>query len=370
MSLILWLSLSATPPRALPEPPDTKAVVLTLEKLQKLRERLMQGRANDRNLAEQETGMIATLEDLEFALNEAQRATRLTNERLLDSRERLDELNAQRDGLQNTAKKAQKRARTALGLLLHGNHAGGNKPLLRAYERQRVTRAATLWDKAKQTANLLEIKRREVESVRQHQKRLRQALSTLLKERNEVRGLAVKRLAELRRDRRGARRHAAALEKQRLALARWLKEVKPVATKGRPNQGIKRGRLLPPVAGKIVNGYGWQEAADRLTRWRNRGLDLQGIPASPIIASARGHVAFVGRSPGLGQALVVDHGGGWRTVYGGVAEAQVAVGDPLEAGQIVGLLGDSGQLHFELRSKTLAVNPTQWFQKPLGKSPP
>ena len=82
-----------------------------------------------------------------------------------------------------------------------------------------------------------------------------------------------------------------------------------------------------------------------------------------MVASAAGRVAFVGRSPGLGLALVLDHGHGWRTIYGGLSEARAAVGEDLEPGGVLGFLGDSGILHFELRSEALA----RWFNKPLKR---
>ncbi len=361
----LWFVLAlSTVPRAPLEPiDDQRTVTITLEKLQVLRDRLSQDRATDRDLAEQETRMVATLEDLEYALGEAKRATRLSRERLKDSQDHLDELLEQRTALEQTATKAKAQARQALGLLLRGNHAGANKPLLRAYERQRVQRASRLWERAEKSMAQLQEKTVAVARSKAAQESLKTDLERLLNERSEVRRLAEKRLAEVRRDRRRAKAHAQALEQQRLALAAWLAQVKPML--GAPHKGLRRGHLLPPVAGTMVNGYGWQEAKDKLTRWRNRGIDLEGLSTAPVVACAGGRVAFVGRSPGLGLALVLDHGQGWRTIYGGLSEAKVQVGDDLETGSVLGFLGDSGVLHFELRSEALAVNPTKWFNQPL-----
>ena len=94
----------------------------------------------------------------------------------------------------------------------------------------------------------------------------------------------------------------------------------------------------------------------------------QAIAEHHADAAATGRVAFVGRSPGLGLAMVIDHGRGWRTIYGGLSEAKALVGEDLQAGAVVGLLGDAGVLHFELRSEALAVNPTRWFQAPLDRT--
>ena len=93
----------------------------------------------------------------------------------------------------------------------------------------------------------------EVARSKATQERLKTDLDRLLNERAEVRRLAEKRLAEVRRDRKRARAHAKAMEQQRLALAAWLAQVKPML--GAPHLGLRRGHLLPPVAGRMVNSY-------------------------------------------------------------------------------------------------------------------
>ena len=366
MTFVFLLALTPGHQPSLAPINDQQAVRITLEKLQSLRDRLSQRKATDKDLAEQETRMVATLEDLEFALGEAKRAARLANQRLRDSDEQLSELESQSKGLQKTAEKARNQAKQALGLLLRGNHIGMDKPLMRAMERQRVARSGTLWRRAEQSALALQKSTARLTKVRLSQKRLKEDLDQLFTQRAEVRRLAELRLKEVRRDRKRAIAHARALEQQRLALAAWLDQVKPMLNM--PHKGLKRGALVPPVAGKVVNGYGWQEAKDRLTRWRNRGIDIEGLATAPVVAAAEGRVAFVGRSPGLGLAMVIDHGRGWRTIYGGLSETQAKPGDDLNAGSVIGFLGDSGVLHFELRSDALAVNPTRWFQAPLRRS--
>lgn len=364
--VLIFLALSAA---AQPAAEETKKTVsITLERLRSLRDDLLRDRATDKDLAEQETLMVATLEDLQFALGEAQRSSRLIERRLDDSQQLIDKLDKQRAALEKSIVRSKALTRTALGLLLRGNHSGADKPLLRAYQRQRMQRALSLWKatqaKDQELAKALDKGRRQ----RATQGALRSDLKRLLSEREKVRSLAQKRLVELRLDRKRARAHAAALEEQRLALAAWLAQVKPLLEA--PQRGLKRGALLPPVSGKVQNGYGWQEAADHLTRWRNRGLDLQGVAAAPVVAAAAGRVAFIGRSPSLGLTLVLDHGRGWRTIYGGLSEAKAQVEQDLSAGTILGLVGDSGLLHFELRSQALTVNPTHWFHKPLASASP
>ena len=85
MTLTLLLALSAAPQPKLQPVGDQQAVRITLEKLQTLGDRLSQRQASSRDLAEQERQMVGTLADLQFALDEAKRATRLASQRVRDT---------------------------------------------------------------------------------------------------------------------------------------------------------------------------------------------------------------------------------------------------------------------------------------------
>ena len=309
--------------------------------------------------------MVGTLADLQFALDEAKRATRLASQRVRDTEEQLDELESQSIGLQRTTR-ARQQAQRALGLLLRANHVGMDKPVFRALERQRVARATALWRRAQASAQALKANQAELAQLRSDQQRLKASLNQLLTARQQVKGLASQRLEEVRRDRRRAAAHAKALEQQRLALAAWLEQVKPMLNM--PHQGIKRGRLVPPVAGRVVNGYGWQEAKDKLTRWRNRGIDLEGLAGAPVLAAATGRVAFVGRSPGLGLAMVIDHGRGWRTIYGGLSEAKALVGEDLQAKRWSDSSATPASSTLSSEARRSRSTRPRWFQAPLDRT--
>jgi murein DD-endopeptidase MepM/ murein hydrolase activator NlpD len=79
-------------------------------------------------------------------------------------------------------------------------------------------------------------------------------------------------------------------------------------------------------------------------------------------------VRLVGRNAvddrGLGNAVIIDHGGGWRTIYGHMRRNSVAVkqGQPVDAGQKLGMIGLSGltefpRVHFEVRFAKRIVDP-------------
>lgn len=101
----------------------------------------------------------------------------------------------------------------------------------------------------------------------------------------------------------------------------------------------------------------------------HRGIDLVGSTwPCTVVAAARGRVVFAGRDPrtpavwtdpqgpppGLGFCVAIDHGGGVLTLYAHLAgQPFVADGDCVQAGEHLGIMGDSGysfgaHLHFEL----------------------
>ena len=70
----------------------------------------------------------------------------------------------------------------------------------------------------------------------------------------------------------------------------------------------------------------------------------------------------------FGAIVVLNHGDGYYTLYGHLSEIAVAQGQEVEAGQIVGRVGDSGTslkgtvLHFEIRKGAQALNPEDWLK--------
>ncbi len=85
---------------------------------------------------------------------------------------------------------------------------------------------------------------------------------------------------------------------------------------------------------------------------------------------APGLVAFAGTMSGYGRVVVVDHGGGVRTVYAHLSEVRVEKGQELRGRPVIGLSGSSGRttgahLHFEVQRRGGALDPV-----PLLGAPP
>lgn len=120
------------------------------------------------------------------------------------------------------------------------------------------------------------------------------------------------------------------------------------------------GDFVWPVRGSILSSFG--PGAGGL---RNNGIDIAVPAGSSIHATADGVVAYAGDKVAVfGGLVLINHGGGWVSVYGHASEVNVVRGQKVTRGQIIGLSGDTGyasrpKLHFELRKNRVPVDPIQ-----------
>ncbi|RSY90561.1 M23 family peptidase [Sphingomonas koreensis] len=118
-----------------------------------------------------------------------------------------------------------------------------------------------------------------------------------------------------------------------------------------------KGQFQWPVRGNIVRRFGPVASGER-----SDGLKIAVPLDTPVLAAADGTVAYVGSDiPSLGGLVILQHGGGWTTVYGHAGQLLVQRGQSVKRGQMIALSGDSGahraQLHFEMRQGRTPVDP-------------
>ncbi len=120
-----------------------------------------------------------------------------------------------------------------------------------------------------------------------------------------------------------------------------------------------RGTLPAPVAGKVVANYGQQHKSGATYR----GVILRAGHSAPIKAVAGGKVSFAGNVPGLGNTVIVSHGGRYHTVYARLGSLEVKEGQSIGGGTEIGTLpADNADMHFELRDQGKAVDPVPWLK--------
>jgi septal ring factor EnvC (AmiA/AmiB activator) len=120
----------------------------------------------------------------------------------------------------------------------------------------------------------------------------------------------------------------------------------------------QRGRLAAPVTGevRVIDG--------RRNEGEGEGLEFQANPGTPVRAAAGGRVAFSDRYGSYGRLVILDHGAGYYTAYGGLGHVEVRVGDDLSPYARIGdIAGDTTRpgLFFEVRKGTRALPPRAWL---------
>jgi len=129
-----------------------------------------------------------------------------------------------------------------------------------------------------------------------------------------------------------------------------------------------KGRLMWPVSGKIIRGYGKHTHPKYGTVTMNNGVDISASSGAPIVAVAAGTCEFVDWIDSFGKCVILNHGGGYYTLYAHVADTSVSQGQKVGKGQVIASVGDTGSLegyvcHFEIRKGRGALDPAAWLTR-------
>ncbi|GGF95485.1 metalloendopeptidase [Paenibacillus albidus] len=134
-----------------------------------------------------------------------------------------------------------------------------------------------------------------------------------------------------------------------------------VVYRGTKVVGEGTGRFAWPVTGATTtSSFG--------ERWgrSHKGVDLVSGNRT-IMASDAGTITFAGVMSGYGNVVIMDHRNGYETYYGHLNSISVSVGQRLEQGGKIGVMGNTGRstgthLHFEIRKNGTALNPMKFLQ--------
>jgi septal ring factor EnvC (AmiA/AmiB activator) len=127
----------------------------------------------------------------------------------------------------------------------------------------------------------------------------------------------------------------------------------------------QKGKLPWPVDGKVAQNYGQARDGGPL-RWN--GVLLSAATGTAVQAVYHGRVAFADWLPGLGLLIIVDHGGGYMSLYGHNDAILKESGEWVSPGDEIAQVGDSGGqampgLYFEIRQNGAPQDPRQWLRR-------
>jgi murein DD-endopeptidase MepM/ murein hydrolase activator NlpD len=115
------------------------------------------------------------------------------------------------------------------------------------------------------------------------------------------------------------------------------------------------------------SSYGWRIDPFNGNKAFHEGLDFSAATGTPIYAAAGGIVTTAERTLDYGNIVKVDHGSGLETRYAHASKLMVKVGDRVEKGQVVALVGSTGRstgahLHYEIRLNGNALDPRKYLK--------
>lgn len=165
----------------------------------------------------------------------------------------------------------------------------------------------------------------------------------------------------------------AALEKQ---IAQWKAEEASIratidnnssGSGGSYSGGSSATGFIRPASGVLTSGYGWREhwVGGVFYSRLHAGIDIASSTGTPIYASKAGRVIKAGWSDTYGYVVIIDHGGGFTTLYAHNSSLSVSVGQIVDQGQRIASMGSTGlstgpHCHFEIRINGNPVDPAQY----------
>jgi murein DD-endopeptidase MepM/ murein hydrolase activator NlpD len=137
-----------------------------------------------------------------------------------------------------------------------------------------------------------------------------------------------------------------------------------------------RGRFERPRTGTVTSGFGEVRLFNGVVESRHLGVDFAGQRGAPVRATNRGVVVYAGNLYYSGTTVYLDHGAGLVTGYLHLSRVQVAAGDTVSRGQVIGRVGASGRvtgphLHWLASYGTISVDPLDLLniEWPVSRGP-
>ncbi|HWK49561.1 MAG TPA: M23 family metallopeptidase [Steroidobacter sp.] len=139
-----------------------------------------------------------------------------------------------------------------------------------------------------------------------------------------------------------------------------------ISTRNLSRQVVPDGR--PVLQGWISSHFGYRTDPFTGRNAYHRGIDFAGPAGSQVVAVASGVVTYSKERFGYGRTVEINHGNGYVTRYAHNSKALVQVGDTVQKGQAIALIGSTGRstgphLHFEVLKQGRAVDPMTFVRR-------
>ena len=126
--------------------------------------------------------------------------------------------------------------------------------------------------------------------------------------------------------------------------------------------------FIYPTNGVLTSPFGMRHDPFTGIVTFHNGIDLANVMGTPVRAAMGGKVAYLGVNRGYGRFILIDHGGGFQTLYAHLSKRLVSRGEEVRTGQEIGQMGDTGystgpHLHFTIYKNGVPVNPLNYLSR-------
>ena len=154
-----------------------------------------------------------------------------------------------------------------------------------------------------------------------------------------------------------------AMKKREEELAR-IRSMQKLSTTG--NFEKMKGKLPWPIQGRIISNFGIIKNQETGTVTENVGIDIKASSGSKVKSVLDGVVSTITFIRGHGNIVIIDHGGGFSTVYAHIDKINVIENEYVQIGDEFAVVaspnsGSTAKLHFEVWGNQKKLNPVKWL---------
>jgi len=345
-----------------------------------LREKILSARREALAAEKKEQGILSELSRLEQKIEEADETVisceeqiKCNVESLATCGKELNRFNQELERIRGSLSRAVRALYRIKGVTTAEVFLGPN-PMSdyvrrRAYLVAVADRLASLSSQAKEKSNNVLERGEELRRITEEQRELKrdaeQSRQAWMNSRAKRKALLQKVRSEV-----ATRKKALGeLEEAEEALQRFMDSIGGLSESGEEQAipfGAKKGTLPWPVMGRVLEKFGKTVDPELHTSILHKGVDIGASKGETVRCVHEGKVLFADWFRGYGKLVIVDHGGGYCTLYAHNDEVHVETGSPVAVSQAIAEVGETGslggaKLYFEVRKDNLPVDPLDWL---------
>ncbi len=338
------------------------------------------------SITEKETKVISELENLNFSLNDARQTISLIKKDIVKIDQLINENSDKSRSLLKEILQNEKNASQRIVALYKLNQLGkfnllaSTNSLYEFFQRKIALEKILHQDEIilealQKNQNALSLVRQDLDTQKEKKNALEKRLNAQIQEMTQKKQKRAQLLNEIRNKKVLTLAAIESLKQSADALDTTFNDFKkenpgkqPYADSSPHAFTDLKGLLIMPVNGKIIEFFGpYTNTEFNLVNFRS-GINIRAERGEPILAVYKGRTLYASWFKGYGNMIIIDHGDHYYTLYAHAEELFKEKGDPVDAGEVIATVGDTGSmakpgLHFEVRYHGKPIDPTPWIKK-------